>query len=109
MCNNFALLYPDFYLDGLNFRVARGKLKIYIDVNFFFGGVLLGPYPRHMEVPRLGVETELQLPAYATATATRDPSCVFDLRHSSRQHQILNPRSQARDQTSILMDASRVH
>ena len=32
----------------------------------------LGPYPRHMEVPRLGVEAELQLPAYITATATQD-------------------------------------
>ena len=27
-----------------------------------------------MEVPRLGVESELQLPAYTTATATLDPS-----------------------------------
>ena len=25
--------------------------------------VFLGPHPRHMEVPRLGVESELQLPA----------------------------------------------
>ena len=33
----------------------------------------LGPYPWHMEVARLGVESELQLPAYATATATWDP------------------------------------
>ena len=29
--------------------------------------------PRHMEVPRLGVELQLQPPAYATATATLDP------------------------------------
>jgi len=29
----------------------------------------LGPHPQHMEVPRLGVESELQLTAYATATA----------------------------------------
>ena len=38
---------------------------------FFFSlsFVFLGPHPRHMEVPRLGVESELQLPAYATATA----------------------------------------
>ena len=43
----------------------------------------LGPHPRHMEVLRLGVELELQLPAYTTATATRDPSCVWDLHHSS--------------------------
>ena len=34
----------------------------------------LGPHLWHMEVPRLGVESELQLPAYATATATGDPS-----------------------------------
>ena len=31
------------------------------------------PQPRHTEVPRLGVESELQLPAYTTATATPDP------------------------------------
>ena len=31
-----------------------------------------------MEVPRLGVELELQLPAYTTATATRDLSHVCD-------------------------------
>ena len=34
----------------------------------------LGPHLRHMEVPRLGVELELQLPAYTTATVTQDPS-----------------------------------
>ena len=33
----------------------------------------LGPQVWHMEVPRLGVESELQLPAYATATAILDP------------------------------------
>ena len=31
-----------------------------------------------MEVPRLGVELELQLPAYTTATATWDPSRTCD-------------------------------
>ena len=30
-----------------------------------------------MEVPRLGVKSELQLPAYTTATATPDPGCVW--------------------------------
>ena len=29
-----------------------------------------------MEVPRLGVESELQLPAYATATTMLDPSQI---------------------------------
>ena len=62
-----------------------------------------------MEVPRLGVKSQLQLPAYATATATPDPSRIFDLYHSSLQHWILNPLRQARDETHVLMDPSQVH
>jgi len=53
-----------------------------------------------MEFPKLGVESELQLLAYATATAMQDPSYVGDLHHSPRQHQILNPLSEARDKTA---------
>ena len=37
-----------------------------------------------MESPRLGVESELQVPAYTTATATWNPSRVCELHHSSR-------------------------
>ena len=36
---------------------------------FFFFFLLLGLHPWHMETPRLGVELELQLLAYATATS----------------------------------------
>ena len=57
----------------------------------------LGPHLQHMEVPRLGVEWELQLPATATATAMPEPSRVCGLHHSSRQHQILNPLREARN------------
>ena len=57
-----------------------------------------------MEVPRLAVERELQLPVYTTATATRDPSRICDRHLSSQQCQILNPLSEALDQTHILMD-----
>ena len=39
---------------------------------------------------RPGVELELQLLAYTTATATQDPCQVFDLHHSPQQRQILN-------------------
>ena len=46
---------------------------------------------RHVEVPRLGVKLELQLQAYTTATATPDPSCIYDLRRSLQQRWILNP------------------
>ena len=55
-----------------------------------------------MEVPRLGVESELQLAAYTTATAMPDLSCVCDLCLGSRQRQILNPLSEAKDGTCNL-------
>ena len=61
-----------------------------------------------MDVSRLGVESELQLPAFATAPAMRDLSNVCDLHHSFWQHRILNPLSKARDGTLILMDTSPV-
>ena len=61
-----------------------------------------------MEVPRLGVKSELQLPAYATATATPDPSCICNPHCSLWQRQILNPLSEVRDQTCILMNTSQV-
>ena len=69
----------------------------------------LGPHLWYLEVPRLEVESELQLPAYTTATATWDPSHVCDLHHSSRQCQNLNPRSEAKDRTCVLMDPSWIH
>ena len=74
---------------------------------FFFFFAFLGLYPRYMEVPRLEVRSELQLPVYTTATAMPDPSCICNLYHSSWQHQILNPLSEARNQTCIPMDTSR--
>ena len=45
----------------------------------------------------------------ARATATPDPTCVYDLYHSSWQHQILNPLSEARDWTRNLMAPGRSH
>ena len=65
-------------------------------------------HPQHMEVPRLGVESEVFLPAYTTATAMPDPSHICDLHCSPWQRQILNPLSKARDRTCILMVPSRV-
>ena len=51
-----------------------------------------------MEDPRLGVESEQQLPA----CSTQDPSCICDLSW------ILNPLSEARDRTGVLMDTSLI-
>ena len=63
----------------------------------------------HMEVPRLGVESKLQLLAYTTATAMPDLSLICDLHHSSQHRRILNPLSEARDQSYVLMGTSWVH
>ena len=43
-----------------------------VALSSFFFFFFLWPLLRHTEVPRLGVESELQLPAHSTATATRD-------------------------------------
>ena len=75
-------------------------------ISFFFFFWFLGP---HMEGPRLRVESELQLSVTATATATPDLSQVCNLHHSSLQHWIPNPLREARDQTCILVDTSRIH
>ena len=63
-----------------------------------------------MEVPRLGVESELWPPAaaYATARAMWYPSSVFDLHRSSQQPWIPNPLSEAKDQTRILVETSQI-
>ena len=54
--------------------------------------------------PGLGVVLQLQLPAYATAMATLDPSHICDLCCSLQQCQILNPPSKARDGTHVLTE-----
>ena len=45
--------------------------KTFLFLSFFFG--FSGSYLQHMEVPWLGVKSELQLPAYTIATATQHP------------------------------------
>ena len=58
---------------------------IYIKNKFFFF-CFLGLHPWHMQVPRLGVESEPQL----------------------TQRWILNPLGEARDQNHNLMDTSQI-
>ena len=65
----------------------------------FFFGLSLGLHSRHMDVPRLGAKSELQLLTYVSGTAPWDLSHVSELHHSSQQHQILNPLSKAKDRT----------
>ena len=70
-----------------------GSVSIFFLFLFLF---FLGLHPQHMEVPRLGLESELQLLAYVTATAMPAPSRACDLYHSSQQCWVLNPLSEAR-------------
>ena len=70
---------------------------------FFFFGLVLGPHLQHMEVPILGVKSELQFLVYTTATAMPDWSHVCNLHHSSQQCQILNPLREARDVYSWIL------
>ena len=44
------------------------NLQHYFTLFYFI--CVLGLHPQHMEVPGLWVKSELQLPAYTTATAT---------------------------------------
>ena len=62
----------------------------------------------HMEVPRLGVESELHLSDCSTTTAMPDLRHIYDLHHSSWQCWIPNPLSKPRGRTRVLMDASQV-
>ena len=75
---------------------------------FFLSFCLLGLQPWHVEVSRLGLQSELKPLACTTATARQDLSCIFELHHSAWQHRIPNPLSKARAQTRNLMDASWV-
>ena len=82
---------------------------VFLLLLFFFVCLLfcfLGPLPWHIEAPRLGVESELQLPAYTTGYAGSKRVC--DLHHSSWQRWILDPLSEARDGTHSLVVSSRI-
>ena len=102
---NFLYAFLIFY--ALNFMIFI-RQSVDHTIFYFIFLTFLGPYLRHVEVPRLVIELELQLLAYTTATATGDPSCICDLHHSSLQSQILNPLSGAMDQTCILLDTSQI-
>ena len=59
------------------------KEKFYfILFTYYYYFCFLGLHLWHGEIPRLGVESELQLLAYATDAATQDRSQICDLHHS---------------------------
>ena len=64
---------------GLIAVFLKSSKMIVIFFFFFFSLCFVGQHSQHMEIPRLGVESELQLPAYTIATATSEPSDICDL------------------------------
>ena len=63
---------------------------------FLFYFCFLGLHEQYVEVPRLGVESELQLPAYTTAAVMASATYTTD-------------HGKARDRTHIFMDTGWVH
>ena len=72
---------------GQNFRVL-----------FFFSSHFLGPHLWHIEVPGLGVKSEIQLPAHTTAIA-RYEHCL----QSTTAHGNARLLAQARNRTQMLV------
>ena len=70
--------------------------------------VFLGLHPWHMEVPRLGVEWDLQPLTYTTATARWDPSHICDLHHSSYNAGSLTHWARPGNQICIFMGTGLV-
>ena len=88
-------------------RMAYKEAFFFFFLSFF---VFLGPYLRHMEVPKLGVKLELQLPAYATTTATPDLHTAASSTYTTAH---CNARSlthwAVQGSNCILMDISQIH
>ena len=84
-----------------NLDLWKRELNFIIIIFYFFRALPCGIW----KFPGKG-SNQLQLPA--TATATPDPSHFCKLHHSSLQCRILDPLSEARDQTHIFRDASQV-
>ena len=71
------LLGQTFFLESsemyLLFLLCLGLLFVFWVFGWLVGFLALRLHLQHMEVPRLGVKSELKLPVYTTATATPDP------------------------------------
>ena len=71
-----------------------GQVSFFLSV--FLSFVFLGPHLQHMEVPRLGIKSKLQLSATATATVIWDTSHVCNLYHTTAQDNARSPTHWAR-------------
>ena len=89
------------YIQRTIFCIQYNSIFLFLFIIYF---LFLLPYLWHIEVSQLGVKSEIQMQAYATATVTLDPSHICDLGCSLWQRRILNPQRKARNQTHILTD-----
>ena len=88
------------YIEWINTKILLYSMGNYIHYpminhsgkEFLF--VFLGPHPQHMEVPRLGVISELHLLAYTTAIAMQNPSRICD--YTTAQGDTRSPNRWAR-------------
>ena len=75
---------PSLYCISVHSGMEKSLFLPLLIVDFFFLFLVFLGLPSHREVPRVWVESELQLLAYPSDTATWDPSCLCNLHHSSR-------------------------
>ena len=94
----YEMVETGFKLANSGYKFCSHSTKHKFDAQFFFS-FFLGLYQQHMEVPRLGLQSELQLPAYTTAKVMQDLSRVCKLHHNSQQYWITDPLSEASDGT----------
>ena len=76
---------------------VRAEAKTFVTTVATLDPLFLGLQVWSMKVPRPGVELELYLPAYTTATPMPDLSHICDLHYSSQQRPIRNALSKAKD------------
>ena len=77
------------------FAMKKQYLKKFLDTTWEFMYLFIFLFMAAHAAYGLEVESELQLPAYTTATATQDASHVCDLDGSLQQHWVLNLTSEA--------------
>ena len=74
-------------------------------VVLFFVFCLIGPYLQNMDVPSLGVESELRLPAYTTATATQElsMSVTYTIAHGNARSLTHQARPEIKPMSSWML------
>ena len=81
---------------------------VFLFLFFFLGGGIPAAYGGSQARGRIRAVAAGLPHSHLLCKVMQDLSGTFDLHHSSRPHRILNPLREDRDQTHILMDASRV-